>query len=78
MIGQGNRMKLCLNPNELLPVAIGDCSKQPFGLDARLARDGSLADQIQSHMLEDLLVFCSVDLSKTRPIVGKGIIQAPV
>jgi len=50
-------MKLCLNSNELSPVAIGGCSKQPFGLDARLARDGSLSDQIQDHMLETPRLF---------------------
>ena len=75
---QGNRMKLCLNSNESSPVAIGGCSKQPFGLDARLARDGSLTDQIQGHTLEDSQVVCSVALSQTRLTVGEGHIQAPV
>ena len=78
LVVQGNRMKLCLNPNELSPVAIGGCSKQPFGLDARLARDGSWADQVQGHMLEESQVVCSVALSQTHLIVGKGHIQTPV
>ena len=41
---KGNRIQLCLDSNELGPVAIAACSKQPFGLDARLARDGSFAN----------------------------------
>ena len=71
-------MKLCLNPNELSLVAIAGCSKQPFGLDARLAKDGSLEDQIQGYMLEDSQVICSVALSQRHLIVGKGYIQTPV
>jgi hypothetical protein len=38
-------MKLCLNSNKLRPVAIGGRSKQPFGIDARLARDRSFQGQ---------------------------------
>ena len=71
-------MKLCMNSNELSPVAIGGCGKQPFGLDARLTGDGSWADQIQGHMLEDSQVVCSVALFPTHLIAGKGHIQTLV
>ena len=71
-------MKLCLNPNELSLLAIAGCSKQPFGLDACLARDGSFANQIQGHMIEDCQVVRSVALSQTHLIVDKDHIQTPV